>query len=335
MNRLHGALPVALLHAYVRERASREGLTVVRERPRAQSWQATMSRLGPNSKIRILFVDEYSFISQTHLAAMGNRCQQASQNNTDPFGDFHVVLVGDPRQHEAPVSSALLVGAAKEAEVRTTCRAGERERATPYRPAEVEVSEEDEADVGGSPASAKAAAEARRRKLRKASDTTGRAAFLSFSRVINLKEQMRVDDTESGLLLRKHASLFMGNSRSPRGAVEEFCDAFNAKTPTFIDDVLAAAPRVVTQRQKARSTINFNLALRVAAAQGKRASVWLSSHTTTLPNGSTQQTPETMQRVLRANLNVNSVDKLPPALVFFDVRYKILESPLRFLRPVN
>lgn len=278
-----------------------------------------MARLGPGSKIRILFMDEYSFISQTHLAAMGKRCQQASEINTDPFGDYHVVLVGDPRQHEAPVSSALLFGAAREADRREMCQAGDRERATPFASGTAEVSEEDEAEVDPSPAAARAAADARRRKLRQASDMTGRAAFLSFTRVINLKEQMRVDSTESGMLLRKHASLFMGNSRSTRTDVEAFCDAFNAKTPTSIDELLASGPRVVTQRQKARSAINFNLALRVSAAQSKRASVWLSSHTTALKNGSTQTTPDVVQRALRANLNVNSVEKLPPALVFFDV----------------
>lgn len=272
--------------------------------------------MGPASKIRLVFIDEYSFISQTHLAAISLRCQQTSRNTTRPFGDYHVVLVGDPRQHESPRSSPLLKGAAAEMRWREAgCDTQERER-----PAALPVDGvEEDADGGDDTADKRARRAAALLAKRRASDSVGRHAFLSMSRVFNLTEQMRVNDTMAGHTLRKHASLFMGNERASKADVVAFCDAFNAKTVHSIDDVLPHMPRVVTQRQKARAAIGFNLALRVSAALGKRATVWLSTHTRTV-NGCVQPCSETLQRALRRNININDAAKLPAALVFFEVR---------------
>ena len=266
--------------------------------------------------MRLIFIDEFSFLSQSQLSAISRRCQQASRNNTRPFGDFHVVLVGDPRQHEAPKSSPLIRGAAAQRRIAQAVGAGGGLLAPAPSQPEPDAVDEDEEDRVS--AGALRAAERRR-----ASDADGRHAFTSCLRVVYLTEQQRANDTDAGHTLRRYASLFMGNSRASLADVEEFCEAFNAKAVTDISDMLPSMPRVVSQRQKARSAINLNLALRVASALGKRASVWLSTHA-----NSDGPCPDAIARQIRKQVNVNKADKLPATLVFFEVR----STTRRYLR---
>ena len=58
-----------------------------------------------------------------------------------------------------------------------------------------------------------------------------------------------------------------------------------------------------------------NLTLRIAAALGKRATVWLSTHA-----GKDGPCPDAIARQIRMQVNVNKVEKLPATLAFFEVR---------------
>jgi hypothetical protein len=236
--------------------------------------------MGVGSKLRLLIIDEFSFLSQAHLAAISKRCQQASGDDTQPFGSFHVLLVGDARQHEPPGSAALVKGAAVEESMDGT------------------------------------GAGTRRVTTCAVHEYVGREAFKSFDRVVILTEQQRANDSPAGRELQRFTSLFMGDCTAPPSEIEAFCEALNAKTVTSIDALLPLKPRVVTQRQKARAAINFTLSLRTAAALGKRACVWLSQHTS---GGAT--TPEPIQRILRKQLNTRACQRLPSALVFWEVRF--------------
>jgi hypothetical protein len=231
-----------------------------------------------------------------------------SRNNTRPFGDFHVVLVGDPRQHEAPKSSPLIRGAAAERRIAQGEGGGDVVLAFSQPPAEP-AAEDDDVQQRDESRALRAA------EKRRASDADGRYAFKSCLRVVYLTEQQRSDDTDAGRTLRRYASLFMGNHRASLSDVEEFCDAFNAKAVTDITDMLPSKPRVVSQRQKARCAINLNLTLRIAAALGKRATVWLSTHA-----GKDGPCPDAIARQIRKQVNVNKVEKLPATLAFFEVR---------------
>jgi len=84
-----------------------------------------MAALGRDSTIRLIFVDEYSFLSQAHLSAMAKRCQQCSNDNANEFGAFHIALVGDPRQHDPPGATPLVKGAAAEERLRNAVVTGE------------------------------------------------------------------------------------------------------------------------------------------------------------------------------------------------------------------
>lgn len=270
-----------------------------------------MQRLGGDSKLRLIFVDEFSFLSQAHLSAMSRRCQQTSRDFTQPFGSYHVVLVGDPRQHDPPNAAPLVRGAHQE---RTG--AVSTPRPGPVAAGRAEASQAD--GISGEGDSRAAAAPRCGANLR-ASEADGRYAFLSFTRVINLEQQQRVDDSPAGQTLRRYASLFMGEEDASRDDVVEFCTAWQDKAEaiqaTGIDHLLSQVPRVVTQRQKARLEINFSLALHVAAALGRRAAVWLSTHASKdAPVG------DGLQQAIRQHANPNNFNGLPAALVFFEVR---------------
>jgi len=84
-----------------------------------------MAALGRDSTIRLIFVDEYSFLSQAHLSAMAKRCQQCSNDNANEFGAFHIALVGDPRQHDPPGATPLVKGAAAEERLRNAVVTGQ------------------------------------------------------------------------------------------------------------------------------------------------------------------------------------------------------------------
>jgi len=236
----------------------------------------------------MLFIDEFSFLSQPHVAAISKRCQQASRDDSRPFGAYHVVLVGDPRQHDPPGAAALVKGAAAEEAAGAATQTGGTA-----------------ATVDGP----------RRVTPRAVQEYIGRQAFKAFDSVVILTEQQRANDTPAGQTLQRFSSLFMGDEAAAESEVEAFCDAFNAKVVDDVDALLPHKPRVVTQRQKARAAINFSLSLRIAASLGKRACVWLSQHT----DGGAP-TPEPIQRVLRRQLNTRACGRLPAALVFWEVR---------------
>ena len=92
--------------------------------------------------------------------------------------------------------------------------------------------------------------------------------------VINLREQQRVNDTPAGQKLRRYSTFFMGDGDAAREAVEEFGDDLQAKAAEVdVNALLHLKPPVTSQRRKAQLSINFHLALVVAAARGKRACV--------------------------------------------------------------
>lgn len=134
--------------------------------------------------------------------------------------------------------------------------------------------------------------------------------------MVNLTEQQRADDSEAGRALRRYAKLFMGEDTPSREDIEGFCDMLQTRVVTDISDVLHLQPRVVTQRQKARASIDFQLSLRVAAATGQRACVWLAQHQ---QNG--QPVNDDLQRHLRRHGTTNSFKGLPSAYVFYEVGY--------------
>lgn len=52
-------------------------------------------------------VDEYSFVSAPHLAAMSSQVAKGARQPNLPFGGRHVTLIGDPCQHSPPASTPL------------------------------------------------------------------------------------------------------------------------------------------------------------------------------------------------------------------------------------
>jgi hypothetical protein len=84
---------------------------------------------------------------------------------------------------------------------------------------------------------------------------------------------------------------------------------------TDLGPYLASSPRVVTQRQLWRSAIAMRLALAVAKALNKRACVYLAHHDS---DGS--HMCNALQEAVRRNASPERFDKLPPALVYFEVR---------------
>lgn len=268
-----------------------------RLRSSGKSWEEATRRLRESSKLKLIFVDEFSFLSQAHLSAMSRRCQEASGDHSRPFGGYHVVLVGDPRQHDPPAATPLVSGAARAAAL--SVGTDERLRATPVQ------------HEGGA---ASCNRQTKRQRERLAADTDGRDTFVSFSTVINLTQQQRLDNSEAGLKLQRYAELFNGDRVAERREVEEFVDDFNAKAVGELHHLLESTPRVVTQRQKARAAINLALALSVAAHNGKRACVWLAQHE---KNG--EAVDEDTQRLLRQYGTASTFGRLSPALVFFEV----------------
>ena len=65
--------------------------------------------------MRMVFVDEFSMVSQSHLFAINKRCGVVLGQEGQWFGGLHVILVGDPCQHGPPTARVLWFGAAAEA----------------------------------------------------------------------------------------------------------------------------------------------------------------------------------------------------------------------------
>jgi len=299
----------------------------------------------------MIFVDEFSFLSQAHLSSISLRCQQATNDWTRPFGKFHVVIVGDPRQHDPPLASPLVKGARMEAQRRVLAPAS-RPAVCTTDPSQRGPARPDPSDLATQTGQLGTAAR-RVAPDREVADANGRRAFTSFERVINLTQQQRAATSPSGAVLGRYVELFNGDCEPSDDQVAEFCDAFQSKavTEAGVPMPLLDNPRVVTQRQQvggasahghgcvrttrlsespvpprshtchpppvqARKEINFALSLSCAAAQGKRAVVWLSQHYEA--NGACMA--EDLQRHVRKRASPNDFSNLPSALVFWEVR---------------
>jgi len=271
-----------------------------------------MRKLSKGSGLRIIFVDEYSFLSQAHLSAMSRRCQLATQHLCDSFGKYHVVLVGDPRQHTPPSGTALAAGAAAEAGLAVAATDlvapdGPDDDAAAECAAELETEHQgdgDDAADGGAVADP--------------ASYDGRQTFKDLVHVINLDTQQRSTSTADGVKLQRYAALFMGERLPTKSAIETFCDDYNSKYTADIDGLLHTMPHVVTQRQTARSLIDYQLSLRIASATDRRACVWLSQHTTF--NGTAVD--DGLQLALRRHGVGHGAKYFPAAFVFFPVRVR-------------
>lgn len=278
-----------------------------------------MNRAGRDG-LRIVFADEYSFISQAHLSAISRRCQQVSGTHEAlerSFGDYHVVLVGDPRQHTPTSGLALAHGAATE----TGLPAPDANDAPAVGGGDATGS--GGAAVDGDAAEQRPPALAAARGL--ANNSDGRTTFRSLEDVINLTQQQRANDTPAGLQLRRYAELFMGETEPTLADVTEFCDAYNGKyydTLPLVPSLLQHMPHVVTQRQTSRALIDLHLSLRIAAALGRRAVVWVSEHRGGSGGAAAHGPPvhEEVQHALLRYAVGRSADYLPPVFVFFEVR---------------
>ena len=137
-----------------------------------------------------------------------------------------------------------------------------------------------------------------------------------------LAEPQRQADTPAGRKLRQMAEPFMGNRTPTRADIEQWAEEYNKRAVTSITDLLAAGPRVVTQRQLSRLTIGVVIALAIAHSRGKRACVWQAQHTG--PDGG--RLPEDLQVSLRRSVSPEKFEKIGPAFVFFEVRRPCLCS---------
>lgn len=279
------------------------------------SWQAALARLQ-DKRLRIVFIDEFSFVSQEHMAAIDKRLRQV-RGDDRPFGGLHVVLVGDPNQHAPPGGHALYFGASGPREPQLP-QTGKRKRAgnDTTKACQSSPGNDDEADEITTPPTLES--------------TAGREAFLAFNQVYFLREQQRMRDTEGTNTLLDYSTMFMSTTRVPRSRVEQWADAINAKAITDIKAILPLNPKVVTLRQVARSPISRRLALLRAAHMGKRACIYFAQHV-----GNTGVLPEVVQQAVR-RLNPKSFKYMPGALVFFEVNHFIHTPnhlPLRQWQP--
>ena len=246
-----------------------------------------MHRLG--GALRLLFMDECSFFGQPHVAAMSRRCQQVRGDHKHVFGDIHIVFVGDLKQHEPIGSAPLYSGAASE---RIPMPESKRINGR--------------STIDGQRSARRDAA---------AENAAGRDVFTRLDSVFILDEPQRQSNTPAGRTLRRFAELFLGNRQPTKREIRAWAIEYNSHAVRDLTPYLVHSPRVVTQRQLSRSAINLRLALAVAQATGRRACVWFAQHER---DGST--VPDDVQRALRRYGNPENFDKLPAALVFFQVR---------------
>jgi hypothetical protein len=259
-----------------------------------------LARYG-HAGLRIIFHDEYSQVSEAHLSAISLRCQRCSGDTGMKFGKYHMVFVGDARQHTPTNGFALTHDA--------TATAGA-----------TLGDSDDECDADADDDEPRPSATGETGPDMMSQNADGRAAFLSLTTVVTLNKQQRAHDTPSGLQLRAYAELFMGTTAASLDDVTEFCDAFNAKYHECdVTDVMHREPRVVTQRQKARAIINLHLSLRIAASLGRRAIVWVSRH-----SASRDFVPpvcDALQQALLRRAVGRVAEYCPSVFVFFEVRW--------------
>ncbi|GFR43368.1 hypothetical protein Agub_g4439 [Astrephomene gubernaculifera] len=99
--------------------------------------------------------------------------------------------------------------------------------------------------------------------------------------IILLSKQQRQDDTPSGRLLTRLASVFSGGQDVNRRTIEELVRQLNSRVVPDLAALGSSDPRVVLQRNQPRHGLNIRLIKLQAAHQGRRLVVWKARHART------------------------------------------------------
>lgn len=202
---------------------------------------------------KIILIDEFSFISLSHMAACSEQCNLVSaaemrrmHDNTwealdHNFGHFHVVLFGDIFQHSPPGGSALHIGA-------DICTV-ERELA---RLAQFNGSEKEKRNLAG------------------------RDVWESFNMAVILREQHRLTNDEDGEKLYRISRCFQRENVT-REEIATACEELNGRAGLIDAESLGNENiKIVTLRQTVRHAVNSKLVTARAAVLNKRLYIWRS-----------------------------------------------------------
>lgn len=189
--------------------------------------------------MRFVFLDEYSFISGKHLFDI-NKAIQRGRGSDDYFAGLHIILCGDPCQHQ-PVKGLPLYACN---DVRRRHNALQRRAADRLQILKIPVSFQ--------------------------------AGFnlykLMFDRVVFLQEQQRIASVKD--MLFANTRLFIREERATLQEVTLFCEQLNSKVVSDLPALAHRVPRVVCLRNEVRGPYNMSLLCMHAKHLGVRPIAW-------------------------------------------------------------